>query len=117
MLRTALVALALSLGAGALFAADEPLVHVPAQPPRTPAPLFVPSEYPMPGMPAPGTYQMRCWQRGKLLFTETNLADPVVANMPGKVAAFTEKGVRVDPGSANLYVIEVADSLCVVKRG
>ena len=113
-----LIVLSVLAAAGAAFAAgDEPLVQVPPQPTRTPAPLFVPSEYPMPGQPAPGTYQMRCWQRGKLILTETNLAAPTVAAMPGKVASFTEKGVHVDPATANLYVIEVADSLCVVKRG
>jgi hypothetical protein len=79
-------------------------------------PLFVPAEYPMPGSPAPGTYAMRCWQHGRLLFTESNLSEAVVSALPNKVAAFTEKGTRVDPGNATLYVVEVADSLCVIKR-
>jgi hypothetical protein len=70
----------------------------------------------MPGSPAPGTYVMRCWQKGKLLFTEANLGEAVVSALPNKVAAFTDKGQRVDPGNATLYVVDVANSLCVIKR-
>ena len=95
---------------------DQGLVTAPRVAPRTPVPLFVPAEYPMPGSPAPGTYTMRCWQRGRLLLTENNLTEAVVSALPNKVAAFTDKGVRVDPGTATLYVVEVANSLCIVKR-
>jgi hypothetical protein len=97
-------------------AADSDLIKAPTVAPRTPVPLFVPAEYPMPGAPAPGTYAMRCWQKGRLLFTESNLTEAVVSSIPNKVAAFTEKGARVDAGSATLYVVEVANSLCVIKR-
>jgi hypothetical protein len=96
--------------------ADAPLVTAPQVVPRTPVPLFVPAEYPMPGSPAPGTYVMRCWQHGRLLFTEGNLGEAVVSALPNKVAAFTDKGQRVDPGNATLYVVEVAESLCIIKR-
>jgi len=116
------VALCAALAAASLpgLAADgtpeRGLVTAPTIVPRTPVPLFVPAEYPMPGSPAPGTYAMRCWQHGRLLFTESNLSEAVVSALPNKVAAFTEKGTRVDPGNATLYVVEVADSLCVIKR-
>lgn len=92
------------------------LVKAPEAPKRTPVPLFVPAEYPMPGAPAPGTYAMRCWQKGRLLFTEANLTEAVVSAIPNKVAAFTDKGARVDAANATLYVVEVANSLCVIKR-
>jgi len=103
-------------GLAADNAPERALVTAPNVVPRTPVPLFVPAEYPMPGSPAAGTYAMRCWQHGRLLFTESNLSEAVVSALPNKVAAFTDKGVRVDPGSATLYVVEVADSLCVIKR-
>ena len=112
----AALATALALATMPGLAADNALVTAPNVVPRTPVPLFVPAEYPMPGMPAPGTYAMRCWQHGRLLFTESNLSEAVVSALPNKVAAFTDKGVRVDPNSATLYVVEVADSLCVIKR-
>ena len=92
------------------------LIKAPEAPKRTPVPLFVPAEYPMPGAPAPGTYAMRCWQKGRLLFTEANLTEAVVSAIPNKVAAFTDKGARVDAANATLYVVEVANSLCVIKR-
>ena len=111
----AVLALA-SLPGLAADASEAPLVTAPQVAPRTPVPLFVPAEYPMPGSPAPGTYVMRCWQKGKLLFTETNLGEAVVSALPNKVAAFTDKGQRVDPGNATLYVVDVANSLCVIKR-
>lgn len=117
-----IIALAGVLAAAALpglaadAASDAPLVTAPQIVPRTPVPLFVPAEYPMPGAPAPGTYVMRCWQKGKLLFTEANLGEAVVSALPNKVAAFTDKGQRVDPGNATLYVVDVANSLCVIKR-
>lgn len=98
------------------IAPDADLIKAPAVAPRTPVPLFVPAEYPMPGAPAPGTYVMRCWQKGRLLFTEANLTEAVVSAIPNKVAAFTDKGARVDAGSATLYVVDVANSLCVIKR-
>ena len=103
-------------GMAADTASDQGLVTAPQPAPRTPVPLFVPAEYPMPGAPAPGTYVMRCWQKGRLLFTEANLSEAVVSALPNKVAAFTDKGTRVDPGNATLYVVEVANSLCVIKR-
>ena len=120
----ALAAIALAAGlviTSSLRAADAPpapgeLIKAPEIPTRTPVPLFVPAEYPMPGAPAPGTYVMRCWQKGRLLFTEANLTEAVVSAIPNKVAAFSEKGARVDAGSATLYVVEVANSLCVIKR-
>jgi hypothetical protein len=119
-LRTLVLGAAL-LGTGLVSRADTTppetaLFKAPQPAARTPVPLFVPAEYPMPGAPAPGTYAMRCWQRGRLLFTESNLTEAVVSAIPNKVAAFTEKGARVDPGSATLYVVEVANSLCVIKR-
>lgn len=112
----AALALAAVPGLAADAASDGSLVTAPSVVPRTPVPLFVPAEYPMPGSPAPGTYVMRCWQKGHLLFTETNLGEAVVSALPNKVAAFTDKGTRVDPGNATLYVVEVANSLCVIKR-
>ena len=112
----AVLALAWLPGLSADAASDGPLVTAPQVVPRTPVPLFVPAEYPMPGSPAPGTYVMRCWQKGKLLFTEANLGEAVVSALPNKVAAFTDKGQRVDPGNATLYVVDVANSLCVIKR-
>jgi len=112
----AVLALAWLPGLSADAASDAPLVTAPQVAPRTPVPLFVPAEYPMPGSPAPGTYVMRCWQKGKLLFTEANLGEAVVSALPNKVAAFTDKGQRVDPGNATLYVVDVANSLCVIKR-
>jgi hypothetical protein len=102
--------------ANAAPAPESDLIKAPTVLPRTPVPLFVPAEYPMPGAPAAGTYVMRCWQKGRLLFTESNLTEAVVSAIPNKVAAFTEKGARVDAGSATLYVVEVANSLCVIKR-
>ena len=119
LLRVYPAAMAAALGLATVpgLAADDPsLVTAPQVAPRTPVPLFVPAEYPMPGAPAPGTYAMRCWQKGRLLFTENNLTEAVVSALPNKVAAFTDKGVRVDPGSATLYVVEVANSLCIIKR-
>jgi hypothetical protein len=112
----AALAIATVPGLAADGAPERGLVTAPNVVPRTPVPLFVPAEYPMPGTPAPGTYAMRCWQHGRLLFTEANLSEAVVSALPNKVAAFTEKGTRVDPGNATLYVVEVADSLCVIKR-
>jgi len=110
------LAIATLPGLAADVVPERGLVTAPTIVPRTPVPLFVPAEYPMPGAPAPGTYAMRCWQHGRLLFTESNLSEAVVSALPNKVAAFTEKGARVDPGNATLYVVEVADSLCVIKR-
>ena len=112
----AALALATLPGLAADGAPDRGLVAAPQMVPRTPVPLFVPAEYPMPGAPAPGTYAMRCWQKGRLLFTENNLTEAVVSALPNKVAAFTDKGVRVEPGNATLYVVEVANSLCIIKR-
>jgi len=63
----------------------------------------------MPGT-ANGAYQMRCWQKGQLLFTETNLSEPVIANLPGKIAAFGDKA------GSTTYLIEVAESLCLIKK-
>ena len=103
-------------GQAADTAPDPTLVAPPKVTPRTPVPLFVPAEYPMPGSPAPGTYTMRCWQKGRLLFTENNLSEAVVSALPNKVASFTEKGARVDPSNATLYVVDVANSLCIIKR-
>ena len=113
---SAALAVATVPGLAADGPADSGLVAAPRMVPRTPVPLFVPAEYPMPGTPAPGTYALRCWQKGHLLFSESNLSEAVVSALPNKVAAFTDKGVRVDPGTATLYVVEVANSLCIVKR-
>jgi len=112
----AAVALVAMPGLAADAGSDPPLVAPPQMLQRTPVPLFVPAEYPMPGTPAPGTYALRCWQKGHLLFTESNLSEAVVSALPNKVAAFTDKGARVDPNSATLYVVEVANSLCIIKR-
>jgi hypothetical protein len=88
---------------------DTPL-KVP-QPNTEQKPLFVPVERPMPSSDAPGTYQMRCWQRGQLLFTENNLSEPTIAAMPGRVVSFNEKSANA------VYMLEVAESLCLIKRG
>lgn len=87
----------------------EPALKVP-QINRDPKPMFTPAEYPMPSDSAPGAYQMRCWQRGQLLFSENNLSDPAVAALPGRVVTFNEK-----TGNA-VYLVEVAESLCLIKR-
>lgn len=103
---------AVSAAIGAEPDNEPPPLKVP-QANREPRPLFVPAEYPMPGNAAAGAgaYQMRCWQRGQLLFTENNLSDPVIAALPGRVATFNEK-----TGNAAVYLVEVADSLCLIKR-
>lgn len=109
-LRLAILLAALATtGASAADGEAEAPLKVPP-PPGKDAPLFVPAEYPMPGHTTGTGYQMRCWQKGQLLFTESNLSDPVIANLPGKVATFAEKS-----GNAT-YLIEVADSLCLIKR-
>lgn len=87
----------------------EPVLKVP-QINRDPKPIFTPTEYPMPSDSAPGAFQMRCWQRGQLLFSENNLSEPAVSALPGRVATFNEK-----TGNA-VYLVEVADSLCLIKR-
>ncbi len=87
----------------------EAALKVP-QPNTEQKPLFVPVERPMPSADAPGSFQMRCWQRGQLLFTENNLSEPTIAAMPGRVVSFNEKGANT------VYMIEVAESLCLIKR-
>jgi hypothetical protein len=75
-----------------------------------PKPLFTPVERPMPSNEAAGSYQMRCWQRGQLLFTEANLSEPTIAALPGRIVSFNEKS------DSSVYLIEVAESLCLIKR-
>ena len=106
----AILVAGLSSVAIAADADSEPPLKVPPPPSREPAPLFAPVEYPMPGNATGGGYQMRCWQRGQLLFTENNLSEPVIANLPGKIATFVEKS------GSNTYMIEVAESLCLIKK-
>jgi hypothetical protein len=111
-LLTATVVVLATLAAPTVRAADgdgEPPLKVPPPPGRD-SPLFVPAEYPMPGHTTGSGYQMRCWQKGQLLFTETNLSEPVIANLPGKVATFAEKSGN------STYLIEVAESLCLIKK-
>lgn len=119
------VATAATLAAGFAWAAtlhaadgttEAPVLKVPATPSLEPKPLFVPKEYPMRSAAAPGTYQMRCWQKGRLLFSENDLSDPVIAALPGKVAAFGSGGKVVDRSTASVYLIEVSDSLCLIRR-
>ena len=81
------------------------------QPPIEQKPLFVPVERPMPSNEVPGSLQMQCWQRGQLLFTENNLSEPTIAAMPGRVVSFNEKAGNP------VYMFEVAESLCLIKRG
>jgi hypothetical protein len=104
-----ILAILMATAASAADGDTEPPLKIPA-PPGKDAPLFAPAEYPMPGHTTGTGYQMRCWQKGQLLFTETNLSEPVIANLPGKVATFAEKS-----GNAT-YLIEVAESLCLIKR-
>ena len=73
-------------------------------------PVFTPVERPMPSNEAVGSYQMRCWQRGQLLFTESNLSDPTIAALPGRIVSFNEKS------DSAVYLVEVAESLCLIKR-
>jgi len=73
-------------------------------------PVFTPVERPMPSNEAAGSYQMRCWQRGQLLFTEGNLSDPTIAALPGRIVSFNEKS------DSAVYLVEVAESLCLIKR-
>lgn len=80
------------------------------QPTMEQKPLFVPVERPMPSNEAAGSFQMRCWQRGQLLFTEGNLSDPVIAALPGRIMSFNEKT------DSAVYLVEVAESLCLIKR-
>ncbi len=106
------IALACMLPTQAFAAASEPEAPLKVPQPNTEQkPLFVPIERPMPSSDAPGSFQMRCWQRGQLLFTENNLSEPTIAAMPGRVVTFNEKS-----GNA-VYMIEVAESLCLIKRG
>lgn len=73
-------------------------------------PLFTPVERPMPSNEASESYQMRCWQRGQLLFTEGNLNEPTIAALPGRIVSFNEKS------DSAVYLVEVAESLCLIKR-
>ncbi len=104
-----LACIASSLALAAEGETEAPL-KVP-QPNVEQKPLFVPVERPMPSSDAPGTFQMRCWQRGQLLFTENNLSEPTIAAMHGRVVSFNEKSGNT------VYMIEVAESLCLIKRG
>lgn len=88
---------------------QENTVRIPA-PTLEAKPLFAPVERPMPGSEQSGTYQMRCWQRGQLLFTENNLSDPVVSALQKQVLSFNEKSVGA------VHLVEVADTLCLIKR-
>ena len=54
-----------------------------------------------PARPRPARTRCAAGRSGKLLFTENNLTEAVVSALPNKVAAFTDKGARVDPGAAN----------------
>ena len=80
------------------------------QPSMEQKPVFTPVERPMPSNEAAGSYQMRCWQRGQLLFTEANLSEPTIAALPGRIVSFNEKS------DSSVYLIEVAESLCLIKR-
>jgi hypothetical protein len=80
------------------------------QPSMEQKPIFTPVERPMPSNETAGSYQMRCWQRGQLLFTEGNLSDPTIAALPGRIVAFNEKT------DSAVYLVEVAESLCLIKR-
>jgi hypothetical protein len=73
-------------------------------------PIFTPVERPMPSNEVSGSYQMRCWQRGQLLFTESNLSDPTIAALPGRIVSFNEKS------DSATFLVEVAESLCLIKR-
>lgn len=80
------------------------------QPSMEQKPVFTPVERAMPSNEAVGSYQMRCWQRGQLLFTEGNLSDPTIAALPGRIVSFNEKS------DSAVYLVEVAESLCLIKR-
>ena len=80
------------------------------QPSMEQKPVFTPVERPMPSNETAGSYQMRCWQRGQLLFTEGNLSDPTIAALPGRIVSFNEKS------DSAVYLVEVAESLCLIKR-
>ncbi|MEI8155838.1 MAG: hypothetical protein WCH60_03165 [Burkholderiales bacterium] len=73
-------------------------------------PAFTPVERPMPSNEVAGSYQMRCWQRGQLLFTEGNLRDPTIAALRGRIVSFNENS------DSATHLVEVAESLCLIKR-
>ena len=109
LLSVALVAFAPYLLVQAAESDTEAPLKFP-QPSIEQKPLFTPLERPMPSNEAAGSYQMRCWQRGQLLFTEGNLSEPTIAALPGHIVSFNEKS------DSAVYLVEVAESLCLIKR-
>lgn len=109
LLSIALVAVVPYMVVQAAESETEAPLKVP-QPSIEQKPLFTPVERPMPSNEAAGSYQMRCWQRGQLLFTEANLSEPTIAALPKRVVSFNENS------DSAVYVVEVAESLCLIKR-
>jgi hypothetical protein len=60
---------------------------------------------------APGGYQLRCWQEGRLLFEENHVALPVSDGAPYRVrlAATDRKGQPI-------YVAETSNATCLIRK-
>jgi hypothetical protein len=61
------------------------------------------------GKPAAGTYHIRCWQYGKLLFEENRISLP---------ASNSQYGVRIggtDRNNRPIYVAETKNATCLIR--
>jgi len=61
-----------------------------------------------PPPPAPGTYQIRCWQHGRLLFEDR-------ISLPADAAAYSIRLSGTDRYGKPMYVAETRNATCLVR--
>ena len=61
-----------------------------------------------PPPPAPGTYQIRCWQHGRLLFEDR-------ITLPADAAAYSIRLSGTDRNGKPMYVAETRNATCLVR--
>ena len=71
-----------------------------------PAPARPAATEPTP--PAPGLYQIRCWQHGRLLFEDR-------ITLPADAAAYGIRVSGVDRNGRPMYVAETRNATCLVR--
>ena len=103
LVRTAAMAMALALWVPLLAMAGITPADTPeaARQPVMPAADKAPKE--------PGTYQIRCWQQGRLLFEENHVA------LPADTAKYGIKMNGTDRNGKPLYVADTANATCLIR--